>query len=245
MEAFVFKPTPEVGAQLQKYFESFEEDFFQPHQLTERQELSVKREINIHAALLQNFVVTDPDVPVTKLNTFQLAVSSRAREGTRGRTKQYRSSRHNMTFRRALRNWLMNKFMSSAMGLDFIEPMPDEPDLEYGDLHYVPIESLEMIMRFELWTKYQVPHRAYIIYTREDRQVLANYFGNTHHREPSVLPNAETDEDGKAKCLRFEDYLEMRKDPQTRALIEKALVEYYFPTPHVAPSAECQEQQAA
>lgn len=225
MEAFVFKPTLEVGAALTRYFESFEDDFFRPHALTERQELNVKREINIHAALLQNFVVTDPNISVTKLNTLQLSVSSRSREGTRGRTKQYRSSRHNMTFRRALRNWLLNKYMSQVMGVDFSEPMPQEPDLEYGDLHYVPIETLEMLMRFELWTKYQVPSRAYILYTREDRQVLAHHFNHAPHQELGT------------ECIKFEEYLEIRKDSATKRKIDKILDEHYIPVHCVTESA--------
>ncbi len=203
-----------LGDKFIKYFESFEEDFFRPYRLTERQELHVKREVAIHAAILQTFVVNDPSVPVSRLNTLQLTMSTRAREGTRGRAKQYRASRHNMTFRRQLRNWLLNKYLSECLDVFFDEPMPTEPALEPSDLHYIPVEVIEMLHRFETWAKYQVPSRGYVIYTREDRRVLSLHFP-TEHQEQG------------AKCLKFEEYVALRKDPETKRKIESILDEYY------------------
>lgn len=216
METISFSPIPELEKELEKWFTIREEQFFKFEQIGEITEWSATREGALHSALLQLYVLSDPSVTLQRYTAMQTKLVNKGLD-QRGRPRIYRSSKRNLTFRRALRRYLLNVLVSEALGVEVTTPEPSEPQVDITCATYEPVEALEMLHRFEGWTEFQLPRKAFVLHTRQDRAVIAPLF-----------PELAWEEGGEL-CVKFEDYIKLRVVATNMATIEDALNKEYRP----------------
>lgn len=226
MDAILFRPDVAIEDKLEAWLRGNEEKYFRLDQNKPMENWRSSREGQVHRAALQAYVLTDPTITIQKYSLLQQKLINRGYD-PRGRPRVYRASKHNLTFRRALRLWLMNKLLAEALSAEFITPPPEEPIQSVTSEDYEPIEALEMLQRFEAWTEYALPRKAYVIHTREDRTLI---------REALLKAGAAFERDWTEvgdKCVKFEEYLSLRDEQEYKQIIEECLEQAYRPVPRV------------
>lgn len=139
-----------------------------------------------------------------------------------GRPTKYHPLKHNRTFSRAVKVWLLNKLIAKGLGVELTEAPPslrNKPDS--------PPEIIEQLYRFEKWTGFPLPTKAFAICTRTDRILLmADERVRTAIRRYSiltVLPFTEDWQEDSDPCLKLEEYIRFHRNPELRKVFASAL----------------------
>ncbi len=215
MEKLVFQPLPQLEEALLDLITKEEKEIIEALSAETKDkplaDWAKTKEGAIHSALLYNYVVVNPEISVRRTN-LMFMLCARKGQDTRGRPPLGLKGRHHPKYKRALRIYVLNKILARQLNID---PGPPPqfgdvcPDLAKTDEE--PIECFEMLARFEEWTGYKLPHEAWVIFTREDRQKLAD--------EATGWV-----EDGK-QCMKLAEYIELRSTESGLRMIRKILSE--------------------
>lgn len=215
MEKIVFAPLPHLAEELRAAIEREEERLFRIDESTPSEpsiDWKDTPEGRVHNTLLFNYAAVDPQVSVRKLN-HMFTLCARKGSDPRGRPPTWKRGRYYPKYRRAMRVYVINKLLAAQLKLD---PGPPPqladicPDL-VPEAEHKPIEAFEMLQRFEKWTEYKLPHQAWVIFTREDRQCIAK----------SVEPSGWKEEG--VPTLKLADYVALRSAPGGMDLINRIL----------------------
>jgi hypothetical protein len=174
------------------------------------------RERSFFTIWLARYVVEDESFDLKQYNAIQRRVLT-GRGEQRGRPKTYANGWSDITYRHALRHWLLNETIAAALKVEFNEPRPVPP----VEKPRFPVEVLDLLSKFENLSGYALPNDAYVIYTREDRTIL-------HSGLLPVLETKDWCEEDK-KCVKFEEYIRLRKDPVIQQHIQQLLIEEISP----------------
>lgn len=217
MEKIVFAPLPHLQDAIRTAVEQEEIKLFKVDesipQETTTDWLSTA-EGQVHNTLLFNYAAVDPAISVRRLN-HMFALCAKKGADPRGRPPTWKRGRYHPKYRRVMRVYVLNKLLAEHLGLDpgpppkLIDVCPElVPEAEKD---HEPIEAFEMLQRFEKWTDYKLPHQAWVIFTREDRQRLAK------HVDPGSW-----EEEGKP-TVKLADYVALRSTPIGINLINSVL----------------------
>lgn len=199
MDNFLFCPDPIIDRQLSNYLAQQEAQFL-THEPEKPDWLSTE-EGQIHNAILCNFVILDPTVTAVSMSKMFAACMRRSAYST-GRPRIFKPGRTNGKYRRALRNYFLNKLVAQGLGLSYETPPPEFEEFSRSSMN-VPVEKFEHLENFEKWTNYKLPHSAWVVFTREDRRLLAEHF------------DAKDWTEGEVPCVKLERYVDLRQDPKT------------------------------
>ncbi len=207
MENFLFCPDSAIDRQLSRYLEQAEAEFLS-YEPTKPDWLTTE-EGQIHNSILCNFVILDPTVTASSMSKMFAACMRRSAYST-GRPRIFKPGRTNGKYRRALRNYFLNKLIAQGLGLSYETPPPEYEEFSRMSEPNI-VEKLEHLENFEKWTNYKLPHPAWVVFTREDRKVLAKHF------------DAEGWTEGQEPCLKLEKYIALRNDSKNLKTIRAAL----------------------
>lgn len=197
---------------LEDYIRAEEHTFFRNGARTDEEEILRRAENAVFLAVMQTQVCNDPKIPARQYNNMLSSIM--VRSVSRGRPRRYREDYYDAAFRRQVRDHFVAKLLARALGAEYKDLPATSPNPRIESDDYYPSETLEMLLRLEFLLRIRLPPRCYVLFTRDDREYLA---------EHDVLPDAKIVEEVGCQVVRYEDYVEARKDPAVRVEIHAAL----------------------